>query len=189
MFDKLIRFLVVRSGKEYSAGYRAIATVLGATLFLAGWPALVWFFGRLTGGAVLPFDLARVLSMACFICGVPWLTWAVLWQLWRGKGTPVPMVPTRHFLPTGPYRFCRNPMMFGFSFYIAGWAAVFNQAGAYAAAAVLMALLLAEIKYVEEKELAERFGDAYLRYKKETPFFFPRIRNKKVPPDGLFPGS
>lgn len=188
MFEKLVRFLVMRSGKEYSAGYRAVATVLGATLFLAGWPALAGFFGRLSGGTVLPSDLAWILGLDFFICGAPWLIWAILWQLWKGKGTPVPLVPTRNFLPTGPYRFCRNPMMFGFFCYISGWAALFNQAGAYAAAAVLMALLLAQIKWVEEKELAERFGDAYLRYKKETPFFFPEIPRKKALPVSVTPG-
>ncbi len=72
--------------------------------------------------------------------------------------------------------------MLGFFFYITGWAAVFNQAGAYVTAAVLMALLFAEIKCVEEKELAERFGDVYLRYKKETPFFFPAVLRRKAPP-------
>ncbi len=189
MLDKLVRFLVARAGKEYSAGYRAIATVLGAALFLAGCPALAAFSGRLTNGSVLAPDLAWVFGWDFFICGVPWVVWAVLWQLWKGKGTPVPAVPTRHLLPTGPYRFCRNPMMFGFFCYIAGWAALLNRPGAYAAAGVLMALLLAEIKCVEEKELAERFGEAYLRYKKETPFFFPALPVKKVQPEGLPSGA
>lgn len=176
MCKKLVRYLVERANKEYSVGYRTIATLLGALLFLAGWPALVWFLGQLSDKAVFPLEVTAVLSMLFFILGIPWLSWAVLWQLWKGNGTPVPAVPTKHFLPSGPYRYCRNPMMLGFFFYLLGWTISFNQAGAYVAAMVLMICLIAEIKLVEEKELEERFGDAYRQYKKETPFFVPRFK-------------
>ena len=177
MLDQLIRYLVTRAGKEYSAGYRAVATVLGATLFLAGWPALVWVFGFGSQAAVLS-SLTSVLSGALFfVTGIPWLSWAVLWQLWRGKGTPVPMVPTKEFLSSGPYRYCRNPMMLGFFLYMAGWAALFNRTGSWVAAVLLMAFLILEIKLVEEKELERRFGDSYREYKKKTPFFIPKFRS------------
>ena len=176
MFDKLIGYLVARAGKEYSAGYRAVATVLGATLFIAGWPALVWASGLWGNRAVFSDLSAVILSVLFFVAGIPWMGWAVLWQLWKGKGTPVPMVPTKEFLPSGPYRYCRNPMMLGFFLYLAGWAAVFNRTGSWVAAAVLMVLLVLEIKWVEEKELAERFGDVYRAYKKKTPFFIPKFR-------------
>lgn len=176
MFDKMIRFLVARAGKEYSAGYRAVATVLGATLFLAGWPALVWVLGLGNGESVFPDLAAGLLGALFFAAGIPWLVWAVLWQLWKGKGTPVPVVPTKEFLLSGPYKYCRNPMMLGFFLYLAGWASVFNRAGSWAAAVILMVLLILEIKAIEEKELEGRFGDTYREYKKKTPSFVPRFR-------------
>jgi protein-S-isoprenylcysteine O-methyltransferase Ste14 len=177
MFDNLIRYLVARSGKEYSAGYRAVATVLGATLFIAGWPALIWVLGLGKKIAVFP-DLASVLlSSLFFVAGIPWVTWAVLWQLWKGKGTPVPIVPTKEFLSSGPYRHCRNPMMLGFFLYLAGWAALFNREGSWIAAVVLLVALVLEIKLIEEKELERRFGDVYREYKKKTPFFIPKFRS------------
>ncbi len=176
MFNKLIGFLVARAGKEYSAGYRAVATALGATLFLAGWPALVWVVGLGGKEAVFPSLAAVLLSILFFAAGIPWVSWAVLWQLWKGKGTPVPLVPTQEFLPSGPYRYCRNPMMLGFFLYLSGWAALFNRAGSWAAAVVLMVLLILEIRLIEEKELEGRFGDIYREYKKKTPFFIPKFR-------------
>lgn len=176
MLEKLIRYLVERAGKEYSPVYRAGATVLGAALFLFGWPALVWWLGQLSGGVVFPVEIAAVLSIVFFILGIPWLMGAVLWQLWKGKGTPVPAVPTKNFLQSGPYRYCRNPMMLGFFFYLLAWAVSFNQAGAYGGALALIILLIVEIKLVEEKELEERFRDAYRQYKKETPFFIPKFK-------------
>lgn len=175
MFERVIRHLVERAGKNHTAPYRAVATVLGAALFLAGWPALIYLSGRLFSAAVFPVSLTRFLAAAFFCLGVPWIGWSVLWQLWRGKGTPVPVVPTKHFLQSGPYRCLRNPMMFGHFLYLLGWAALFNQAGAYLFAVILEALLICEIKWIEERELEGRFGEAYRQYKKETPFFLPRI--------------
>jgi protein-S-isoprenylcysteine O-methyltransferase Ste14 len=177
MFDKLIQYLVTRAGKEYSAGYRAAATALGATLFLAGLPALVWIFGLGGTEVVLSSAAVRFLSTLFFVAGVPWVSWAVLWQLWKGRGTPVPFVPTKEFLSSGPYRHCRNPMMLGFFLYLAGWAALFNRTGSWAAALVLVVFLILEVKLIEEKELEQRFGDAYREYKEKTPFFIPKFRS------------
>ena len=174
----MIRFLVARAGKEYSVGYRAVATLLGASLFLAGWPALVWVCGLWGNNAVFQDEASIILSALLFIVGIPWVVWAVLWQLWKGKGTPVPAVPTKNFLQSGPYHYCRNPMMLGFFLYLSGWAAVFNRTGSWIAVVVLVILLILEIKFIEEKELQERFGDAYREYKKETPFFLPKLKRK-----------
>jgi protein-S-isoprenylcysteine O-methyltransferase Ste14 len=177
MFDKLIRYLVARAGKEYSVGYRAVAAALGATLFLAGWPGLAWVFGLGGKGAVFSDRAVVLLSGLFFVAGIPWVIWAVLWQLWKGKGTPVPVVPTKEFLSSGPYRYCRNPMMLGFFLYLAGWVSLFNRAGSWIAALVLMILLVLEIKWIEEKELEQRFGDVYRAYKKKTPFLLPKFRS------------
>lgn len=179
MFDKLILYLVARAGKKYSAGYRAMTTILGATLFIAGWPALVWAAGFLSAGAFFPEQAALILGALFFIAGIPWVSWAVLWQLWKGKGTPVPVVPTKELLSSGPYRYCRNPMMLGFFLYLSGWAALFNRTGSWIAAIVLTILLMLEIKFIEEKELEKRFGQAYREYKKATPCFVPKFGKRK----------
>ncbi|MCD6402040.1 MAG: hypothetical protein J7L73_08955 [Anaerolineales bacterium] len=39
-------------------------------------------------------------------------------------------------------------------------------------------LLFIYIKFLEEKEMVARFGDAYLAYKQQTPFIIPRLRRK-----------
>ena len=177
MFDKLIRYLVTRAGKEYSAGCRAVATVLGAMFFLAGWPALVWACG-LWGEEVFVRGVIVVFSSLLFFAtGIPWVIWAVSWQLSKGKGTPVPVVPTKEFLSSGPYSYCRNPMMLGFFLYLSGWAAIFNRTSSWAATFILILLLILEIRLIEEKELEQRFGDAYRAYKKTTPFLIPKLRD------------
>jgi protein-S-isoprenylcysteine O-methyltransferase Ste14 len=125
---------------------------------------------------ILPAQIAGVLSGMLFIVGTPWVAWAVFWQLAKGKGTPVPAIPTKYFLKNGPYRFMRNPMMGGFFLYLLGWAFYWNQWGPLIAALGMEILLYLWIKFIEEPELTIRFGDAYREYKKETPFMIPKLR-------------
>ena len=174
---KIVEFLVSRSRKKYSVVYRTVATVLGSTLVLGVLPALVYLAGKVfMSGPLLPGTPACVISGIFFVMGIPWLAWSVFWQLNKGKGTPVPVVPTKNFLQDGPYRFARNPMTLGYFFYYFGWAFCSNRWGSLAAAATIVILYCLEIKFIEERELTERFGEAYRQYKKETPFIIPKFK-------------
>jgi protein-S-isoprenylcysteine O-methyltransferase Ste14 len=178
--NRLVESFVKRSAKEHNLAVRTMATLAGATFFAAGWPALVFLCGKyFVETSLLNHQVSVAASIVCFILGIPWMLSAIVWQLVRGNGTPVPVVPTKHFLQNGPYRYVRNPMILGFVLYLLGWAFIFNKAGAFLAAAVVIALLLAEIKTIEESELEKRFGDAYREYKNQIPFIIPKWRRKK----------
>jgi protein-S-isoprenylcysteine O-methyltransferase Ste14 len=173
----IVDFLVRAGQKEHSVVTRALATLLGAALFIAGIPAFVFWTGKAyMKGPILTAWSASLCSWTAFAIGIPWVVWAIAWQLVKGKGTPVPVVPTKHFLQNGPYRFVRNPMMLGFFLYLLGWALYWNRGGSLIAAVSIETLLCLEIKCIEEPELTRRFGDAYRAYKKETPFIIPRIK-------------
>jgi protein-S-isoprenylcysteine O-methyltransferase Ste14 len=175
----IVIFLVKRSAKEYSTIMRILVTLAGATLVVAGIPAVIFLCGEfLYKASILQQQVSLIISIVCFIIGIPWMLSAVVWQVTRGKGTPVPIVPTKEFLQNGPYKYVRNPMMLGFFSYLTGWAFLFNEAGAFLAAVFFIAFLLAEVKIIEEPELEKRFGDAYLEYKKDIPFIFPKFRKK-----------
>lgn len=173
-FNKFIDFLVARSKKEYSVAIRTVAAIAGATGVLVLIPAIVYGIGCLLNKTLLPHNLSIVLSIVCFVIGIPWVLSAVFWQLFVGKGTPVPLVPTKEFLKNGPYKYVRNPMMLGYFLYLFGWTFLFNNIGAIITAAVLIIFFTSELKLVEEPELEKRFGDAYREYKKEMPFLLPR---------------
>jgi len=175
----IVEFLVKMSKKEHSVAVRALATLLGATLFLAGIPALVFWVGRIWMSRPIELFLqSNIIAATCFVLGIPWLFSSIFWQLSRGKGTPVPIVPTKHFLQNGPYRFVRNPMILGFFLYLLGWAFYLDSWGSFAAAVAIELLLCLEIKFIEEPELTRRFGDAYREYKKETPFIIPKFKSR-----------
>ena len=42
---------------------------------------------------------------------------------------------------------------------------------------VFSAIILSYIKFIEEKELEQRYGDEYVEYKKRTPFIIPRLKS------------
>jgi protein-S-isoprenylcysteine O-methyltransferase Ste14 len=100
--------------------------------------------------------------------------WAVDVQLTRGRGTPLPVMPTQELLTEGPFRYCRNPMTLGAILAYMGMAVSVGTVAGTALVLSLAGSLLAYLKGLEESELAERFGVAYLAYKQETPFIIPR---------------
>jgi protein-S-isoprenylcysteine O-methyltransferase Ste14 len=114
--------------------------------------------------------LGGVLSAAGFSLGF----WSVYTQLDRGRGTPLPVMPTQELLTEGPFRYCRNPMTLGAILAYVGIAVAARTTTGMALVLSFAATLLTYLRRLEEPELAERFGQAYLAYKRATPFIVPR---------------
>lgn len=90
-------------------------------------------------------------------------------------GTPLPVMPTRRLVVRGPFAYCRNPMTLGTILGYLGVGVWLGSVSAVGIVAGLGAALLLRLKLVEERELAARFGTAYLEYKRRTPFLLPRV--------------
>jgi len=105
--------------------------------------------------------------------------WSVDTQLTRGRGTPLPVMPTQELLTEGPFHYCRNPMTLGATLAYLGMAVAARTVAGTALVLSLAATLLVYLKRLEEGELAERFGEAYLAYKRETPFIIPRLPRRR----------
>jgi protein-S-isoprenylcysteine O-methyltransferase Ste14 len=170
--------------REHGEARRIAVTLLAGPVFLGLLPFLVAGVGprldRRLGLPPLRFRrvspaLGGLLMAAGFTLGL----WSVVTQLDRGRGTPLPVMPTQALLTEGPFRFCRNPMTLGT---ILAYLGVGVAAGTIAGTAFVAALsgsLLLYLKRFEEGELAERFGDAYLAYKREVPFIVPRFAGRR----------
>jgi protein-S-isoprenylcysteine O-methyltransferase Ste14 len=83
-------------------------------------------------------------------------------------------MPTQELLTGGPFRYCRNPMTLGTILAYLGMAVAARTVAGAALVLSLAATLLVYLKRLEEGELAERFGEAYVAYRRETPFIIPR---------------
>jgi protein-S-isoprenylcysteine O-methyltransferase Ste14 len=119
----------------------------------------------------MPRVVGGLLAIAGFSLGF----WSVEAQLSRGRGTPLPVMPTQELLVDGPFRYCRNPMTLGTILAYLGLAVAARTTAGMAMVLALAATLLLYLKRLEERELTERFGEAYLAYKRETPFIVPRL--------------
>ncbi|MHB8901102.1 MAG: methyltransferase family protein [Thermoguttaceae bacterium] len=85
------------------------------------------------------------------------------------------LVATQKLLTDGPYSFCRNPMALGTLVFYFSIAVVASSLKALLAVALLTVCLLVYIRLIEEKEMEQRFGQAYSRYRQRTPFIMPRV--------------
>jgi protein-S-isoprenylcysteine O-methyltransferase Ste14 len=140
-------------------------------MILLGCPLIVAFhFTQAYPIASIPFP--RAISFpALRVLGVL-ATLTVLNLAIGGLGLPFAAVPSKKLATSWLYARCRNPMgLFSLLFFIDG--ALWLQS-LHAALWTTLWLTPAWILFVrlyEERELEIRFGESYLRYKAQTPFF------------------
>lgn len=92
-----------------------------------------------------------------------------------GKGTPMPLNATSKLVIEKPYSYCRNPLYFGLVLFFSGISILLGSISSLAMVMLFALIVLSYAKFIEETELEKRFGEAYLEYKKATPFFIPRL--------------
>ena len=101
-------------------------------------------------------------------------------SLWRfatdGRGTLAPWDPPRLLVVRGPYQYVRNPMISGVLFVVAGEAMVLLSVPHALWAAFFLLVNLVYIRFVEEPQLARRFGPGYAIYCQSVPRFIPSLR-------------
>jgi protein-S-isoprenylcysteine O-methyltransferase Ste14 len=86
---------------------------------------------------------------------------------------------TQQLIIQKPYNYCRNPMALGAIAVYLGVAILIGSISAIVLVLTFTVLLLVYIKFLEEKEMELRFGEAYREYRKQTPFIIPRFRKRK----------
>jgi len=120
-----------------------------------------------------------ILSIPFFLTGTVFMIWSNIFLLLSGKGGPaeafnISISPkTKKLVTSGPYRFTRNPMVFGaLSLYIS--IGIFlHSIICLLCILILMIVVKNYLKLSEEKRLLKVFGDAYADYKNEVSMIFP----------------
>jgi protein-S-isoprenylcysteine O-methyltransferase Ste14 len=170
MTETLERRLFWRHALSFLAGPVAMTLVIpGLIIWLADVPA-----PDLTS----PLGLTLAVIGALLVAGgVGMLFWTVFLFDRIGKGTlgvgktlgqPVNLVVQ------GPYRHVRNPMISGVLAILLGEAAIASSGWLLLWAVVWFLALTTTIQVWEEPSLEKRFGDEYVRYRRNVPRWIPR---------------
>jgi protein-S-isoprenylcysteine O-methyltransferase Ste14 len=94
----------------------------------------------------------------------------------QGLGTPAPVLPTRHLVVTGLYRYVRNPMYVGVAGAIFGQALLFESRDLWIYGALVWLAFHLFIYLYEEPTLRRTFGKEYEVFCHEVPRWIPRLR-------------
>ena len=172
------------SSNPHSEKQRKIARILPIFVFFFFFPALLFFIPNILLDSWLhlppiPYPALRmVIGGAMMALGVLFLVWTLKAQRDIGKGTPMPLMATQKLVVQKPYAWTRNPLAFGLLNLYFGISIFIGSLGSLLVVVIFSIIILSYIKFVEEKELEQRYGEDYVAYKQQMPFLIPRPNRK-----------
>jgi protein-S-isoprenylcysteine O-methyltransferase Ste14 len=180
--------MLTRRTVQYILGY-----VIGGLLFLVLIPMGLYrvsrAFDHLTGMRLIPITGLRfTIAIGLSLFGLLFALWSIFVQNVVGKGGPLEFAgvevspKTQNLVVTGPYKYTRNPMLFGACVYYYSIAVYLNSVIAAAIVTLFMAFMLIFVKLTEEHRLMKEFGEEYKEYHRRVSMFFPwrQRRNRSV---------
>ncbi len=165
--------------------------VVGIGIFTVLIPASLFYLSRVN---VFPFSasifsnqmIPDLIAGPIFIIGVVFIIWSNLFLFQRGKGGPVDFAgisvspQTQKLVTDGPYRYTRNPMVFGANAVYLALVIYFNSWGTFLIWLLFYNIPVRFAIYKEEERLLQDFQEEYIRYRAATPRMIPSpIREKQ----------
>ncbi len=155
--------------------FAAVRTAFYAAGFVFLWG---WLASGVRGyDARLSFELSpasRPFGMVLIVAGGLVVLACLASFVVRGQGTPFPLDPPVAFVPSGPYRYVRNPMYVGAAFVLCGYGLWERSVAVVVFAVVFLLFFHVFVVLVEEPGLERRFGESYLAYKRAVHRWLPR---------------
>lgn len=128
------------------------------------------------------YPINIIVAIIILINGFFWAIWSNFELYKRGKGSPVPLKGTHTTVVviSGPYKYTRNPMIFGYILLWIGLGFLFNSLFLLLGFTLtITTLLIILVKVWEEKNLEKRFGKSYIEFKIRVSFLVPLPPKKK----------
>jgi protein-S-isoprenylcysteine O-methyltransferase Ste14 len=159
---------------------RALA-VLGSALFLIIAPGIVaglvpWWISKWNVQApLLGFPPIRALGVLTVVVSILVLLECFARFAIQGAGTPAPLLPTRHLVVKGLYRYVRNPMYLAVVSAILGQSMILGNLSLLAYGALVWLTFHLFVLAYEEPTLRRTFGAEYDAFCANVPRWVPRL--------------
>jgi len=161
---------------------RPLLAILGSLLFLFVAPGFVagdvpfWFTHWRFQPPLLGLDFLRVLGAALLAFGGAIVLDSFARFAFQGVGTPAPVLPTKHLVVTGLYRYVRNPMYVGVVAAILGQGLLFGDRKTLAYGLLVWLAFHLFVLFYEEPTLRRTFGEEYETFCQNVRRWIPRVR-------------
>ena len=161
---------------------RRPSAILGTFLFLFVAPGFVagvvpwWITHWVFKPALWNLSLLRWLGALLLLIGVAIVLDSFARFALQGLGTPAPILPTRHLVITGLYRYVRNPMYVGVAAAIFGQALLFESRDLLIYGGLVWLGFHLFVYFYEEPTLRRTFGEEYEAFCREVPRWIPHVR-------------
>jgi len=158
----------------------ALGFLVGCGIFIVVIPYGLYAVAQACPGPdIFSYSTRLIIALALGLPGLVFALWSHAALLFKGQGGPtdlfnIAITPrTKHLVVTGPYRYTRNPMVFGVNSCYAALAIYWNSLLALGIWAVWVSLVVFYLKSVEEKRLLQDFGQEYEEYRQRVPLLVP----------------
>lgn len=160
---------------------KLLAFIISGIFVVIGLPFLAyllsWYIDKHIGiQAFIQFPYNLIIGVIIIAIGMFFALWSNYTLFKKGKGTPVPTkaTHTQKVVTKGPYKYSRNPMVFGTILYYLGLGVILNSLFfTLVFTSIISVSLYILVKLWEENNLEKRFGEEYLEYKKRTSMIIP----------------
>lgn len=163
--------------------------IVGGLLVLVLVPSIIYIITSLFDN-VYRLEILRnptikwITIIILLVPGLIFGIWSIIIQNTVGEGGPVELgsieisPKTRNLVVSGPYRYTRNPMLFGaFLIYLA-FALFINSIAAVVIVCAIFVFMLTVVVKMEEKRLLKDFGSQYEEYRQKVSMFIPWFQRK-----------
>ena len=160
---------------------KRLSAVVGTGLFLLLAPGTVaglvpWWITRWSMQApLLGFSGFRVIGALMIVAGIAVVLDSFARFALQGLGTPAPILPARHLVVSGLYRYVRNPMYVGVLGIIVGQGLLFGDGRLFAYGVLLWLGVHVFVVGYEEPTLRRSFGAEYETFRRNVPRWIPRL--------------
>lgn len=166
-----------------------VGYAVGISLFFGLIPFIFWLirmrYDSLQSVGSMPNPARIAIAVIFAIVGIIYVLWSNAALFFIGKGGPtdglgIAISPrTKHLVIKGPYRYTRNPMVFGALCCYIAWGLFLNSLIVVILVVLLIPAIIFYLKKTEEKRLLRDFGEQFIEYRKKVPIFFPKFTFKK----------